>query len=259
VTVAFFLPGGVPVYAFSLLLGLGASLGLLLIALQTGDYSALVPLRCGFGVILGGIVGGHLMYVGVNWAYFQGHPGEILQLPLGGFSWGGVVIGALVTMLLLTTLGYRPLPWIIDMAFPLLAAVTIAAWLACWLDGCAYGFTTSTWYAVLAKDEWGSLATRWPLQLVGALITLVILIGVELSRRRKRDWISGARGSIGIFGLCLQWWILSTLRADPAPLWKGQRSETWLAMVFTILAFLTAVFLFLRQSSLWKNYLTKKL
>jgi phosphatidylglycerol:prolipoprotein diacylglycerol transferase len=259
VTVAFFLPGGVPVYAFSLLLGLGTSLGLLLIAFQAGCDSALVPLRSGFGVILGGIIGGHLAYVGVNWAYFQSHPQEILQLPIGGFSWGGVVIGVFLTMLLLTAVGYQPLPWLIDTAFPLLAAVTIVTWLACWLDGCAYGFPISTRYAVLAKDEWGSLATRWPLQLVGALITLAILTGVELVRRRKTDWVSGVRGSIGFFGLSLQWWILSTLRADPAPLWQGQRLETWLAMIFTVLAFLTTVFFFLRQSNLWKNHLTKKL
>jgi prolipoprotein diacylglyceryltransferase len=257
VTVAFFLPGGLPIYAFSLFLGLGASLGLLLIALQAGSDSALVPLRSGFGLILGGIIGGHLAYVGVNWAFFQSHPREILQLPLGGFSWGGVVIGVLLTMLLLTVVGSKPLPWVIDTAFPLMAVVTIAAWLACWVDGCAYGFPISTWFGVLAKDEWGRLDTRWPIQLVGALITLAILTGVELSRRRNRDWISGARGRIGFFGLSLQWWILSTLRADPAPLWMGQRLDTLFAMIFTVLAFLTTVFFFLRHSRLWKNHLMR--
>lgn len=46
-----------------------------------------------FWVILSGVVGARLYYVGFNWLYFSAHPGEILQIWKGGLAIHGALLG----------------------------------------------------------------------------------------------------------------------------------------------------------------------
>lgn len=88
VTVAFYLPGNTPIYAFSLLLGLAASAGLAWIAWQAPPGQALGRLDAGLGALFGGLAGGRLGFVLADWPYLSAHPGEALAAYLGG--WGTV-------------------------------------------------------------------------------------------------------------------------------------------------------------------------
>ncbi|MFQ5615010.1 MAG: prolipoprotein diacylglyceryl transferase family protein [Anaerolineales bacterium] len=244
--VAFYLPGEVPVYAFSLLLGAAASLGLFWVAWQSEPQLARQRVVAGLGTLLGGLLGGRAAYIGVNWAYFQNHPAEIIQLPLGGLAWPGAVAGGILALPIVALIGRQSLPGLADALLPLIAVLTIAVWLACWMDGCAYGQPTGAWYSVPARDEWGNLTGRWPLQFTGALITFALVQGIDHARNRGWLQIPGRAACVGVFGLSLQWWLLSLLRADPAPQWNGQRLDTWAAIGFAILAALALLVMLIR-------------
>jgi len=241
VTIAFYLPGYIPVYAFSLLLGAGAALGLGWLAWRSEPRAARPRVVLGLAVLAGGLIGGRLAFVAVYAAYYRAHPNEILALPLGGLSWPGAALGGLLVWMAMAWLQKNALLQTADVLVPLFASISLAAWLGCWLDGCAYGQPSEAWYALPAVDEWGNLAPRWPLQPLGALLSLLILIAHDWARTRAGQPYPGRVASFGFLALALAWWLLTTLRADPAPRWNGQRLDAWAALGFLLLAAILAI------------------
>jgi prolipoprotein diacylglyceryltransferase len=112
-----------------------------------------------------------------------------------------------------------------DGLLPLLGTLSIAAWLGSWSDGSAYGQLSDAWYALPARDEWGAIEPRLPVQLCGALLTLVLFASLEQARRWLRH--PGLSASLGLLGWALICFGLSFLRADPAQTWSGLRLEAW--------------------------------
>lgn len=240
-TVAFSLPGGIPVYSFALLLGIGGCLGLFWIAWQAPGERAATRVYSGLWMSAGAVLGSRAVYLGVHWEYYRLNPEQILELPLGGLSWPGAIGGALLVWLMLGRLGSEPLARLADSMLPLLASLSIAVWLGCWLDGCAYGPASQTWYAVPAPDEWGIIGLRWPLQFFGALLSL-LSFGIT-------DWLSnqgylqrpGSGASLLALCLSLLTFWLTLQRADPGPFWNGMRLDAWAALGFLVLAALSGV------------------
>lgn len=246
---SFTLPGGLLVHAFSLLLGLGAGLGLAWAAGRAKPRRVSGLLDAGLASLLGALLGGRLVYVALNWPYFAAHLGEIPQVQLGGLAWPGAALGAALALLLLAPLTHVPFGEMLDALIPLGTVMAVCAWLACWLDGIAYGPALNAWWALPARDEWGTLAPRLPLQLLCAALTLGLAWLVDRPRGRARRellrrldsffperpavlWVSGF--SLILLGFSL-------LRADPSPAWLGLRLDAWaaLAMVVISFAFLT--------------------
>jgi hypothetical protein len=236
VTVAFYLPGDFPVYAFSLLIGVAASLGLGWSLWGSPDTLRLAAVRAGLVSLSGGLLGARMAYLVVNWGYYQGYREARFQLPLGGLSWPGALIGGALTLVLYCFLRQEPFWLLADSLLPLVFSLTLAAWLGCWLEGCAYGPRVDAWYALPLRDEWGERVTRLPLQWIAALSALATLWGTDRTRTHAGVHHPGRAASLGLFALSLQLGIFSTLRADPAPQWNGLRLETWAALGFTALA-----------------------
>jgi phosphatidylglycerol:prolipoprotein diacylglycerol transferase len=230
----FELPGGIPVYATSVLVGLGATLGLAWIAWQAPSELKIRHLDAGLWALLGALVCGRLAFVLLNWHYFQLNPGEIPLIYLGGFSWLGGILGGLLSLVLFATLSRYPLENLGDALLPLLGVMSISVWLGCWLDGRAYGRPTEAWWGLPANDEWGMISIREPIQLIGALSSL-ILIGLLILVFSQRV-TPGVTGSLGLTGLSLIILLLSLLRADPEQSWHGLRFGTWMAMVLLVIS-----------------------
>jgi prolipoprotein diacylglyceryltransferase len=237
VTIAFYLPGRVPVYGFSLLLGTAASLGLAWMVRNT-DSRNLSSLAAALFTLFGAAIGARGGYLAVNWAYYRTQGSQILQLPWGGLSWGGALAGAtlalLIAVLILQISPYK----LLDQLFPLFVLISMGSWLGCWLDGCAYGQLNNQGITLLARDEWGNLAARFPVQLAGVLLATLTLLAFDLSRRAIR--IPGLAGGIWLSVLALQTWWLTGLRVDPAPTWRGVRLDIWAARLYILI---TAMFL----------------
>ena len=232
---------------FSILLGLGALMGLLLTVWQAPKKEASRYLDAGLWTLFGALVGSRALAVMVNFSYYQSHPGEIAQVWLGGLSGIGALAGGLITILILAVWWDMPAGKLADALLPLTGSLAITAWLGCWIDRCGYGIVSGSWWALPGRDEWGVLTNRVPVQLMGAVFTLAIIWLLDWAG--KRISISGLISAVGLFGLSAVIFCLSYLRDDPAPVWKGLRLEAWGAVLFTIIALILLAVVILR----WKS------
>lgn len=245
--VAFYLPGRVPVYTFSLLAAIGSALGLFWAAKEAPEKERLSIFSAGIWALGGAAISGRLTYVAVHWAYFQDHRLEIPQIWLGGISGSGALAGGILATVLVAMLSKDNPPALLDHLIPLLSVVTVSAWLGCWVNGCLYGPKVEAWWGVPARDEWGEIAPRWPLQLVGAALTLLIAWGVD--QARVRGWLHapGLAAALAVGGIALTLAWAAGLRADPVPQWRGFGLDTWAALGLILLS-TTGAILFLNTN-----------
>jgi phosphatidylglycerol---prolipoprotein diacylglyceryl transferase len=233
--VAFYLPGDIPVYSFSIFIALGACLGLFWIARQSGPKLALPRVEAGMWILLGGLIGGRTLYVVVSWLYYRDHLLEGLQFYRGGLSWPGALAGGLIALVVFAVLNRLSPALLAENLLPLLTTVSIGAWLGCWLAGCAYGVTSDAWWSLPSPDEWGVIANRWPVQIWGALLIVGFLAVLDLLVAPAR-LKPGYRALLGLLGLSLIQLGMTFLRADPGLTWYGLRLEAWGALAFCLLA-----------------------
>lgn len=226
--------GQIPLYLYAIFLGVGASVGLLWVAWRVPEEQVRAYLDAGLVALLGGLVGGRLLYVGVHWSYFRTVPIEIPKVFLGGLVWPGVLIGAILALALYASLKREPLGVYADGLLPLLIALMLAAWLASWFDGSAYGPIEDGWWALLSVDEWGLVAARLPVQIIGAILTLAIFWLVDANRHRY--FFPGQAAVIAGALLALIFLGLSLWRVDVTPFWNGLRLDAWAALGFFVFA-----------------------
>ena len=253
--IAFYLPGGLPIYAYSLSLALGAALGLGLSAWgafqprESWESSLQSRLDAGLALLAGCLVGARLAYILVHWEYFRQQPWEGLQFSRGGLAWPGALAGGLLALALFAALTRRPFGALADALLPLPALLAAGAWMGCWLDGCAYGLALPRAGGLPAPDEYSLIALRFPVQPLGALASLGILWALDrLSTEKKARLlrIGGMKALLWLSALSLTLLALSFLRADPAPRWLNLRLESWAALFFTVL-FTSASLLVIRS------------
>lgn len=230
--------------SFSIFLGLGTFLGLLLVVWRAPQKEALRYLDAGLWTLLGALIGSRVAYVLVNLRYYQAQPGEILQVWLGGLSSIGALAGGLIAIIILSRLWKIPAGKLADMLFPLAATLAVTAWLGCWVDSCAYGKPADPWWALPARDEWGVLEKRVPVQLLGAIATLVFMWILESASNRLP--VPGLSASAGLFSLSAVILALSILRSDPTLIWNGFRLEAWGAIGLMITSCIIGLLLWLR-------------
>lgn len=228
--VLFHLPGDIPVYLSSLLVGLGGTLGMVLIAWRSPPEDRIRNLDQGLLILLGMLIGGRLVFVITNWSYFLLNLAEIPLLYLGGFSWVGALIGGTLTLVIIAAFSELSFGSLADKFFPLLGILAVSGWLACWLDGCAYGELSDAWWGIPAKDEWGVISNRLPTQLLGALSAMTLT--VVLTSGLTRSLPPGIAAGLGLSVLSILMLVLSFLRADPSQRWHGLRFDSWSALVF---------------------------
>lgn len=205
------------ILAFGCLLGAG-------LAMARGrrrGHSLATMLDAALGVALGGLLLGRGVYVARNWAYFEDHLVEGARLWRGGLSAPGVILGAGIGLLILCRwrrIDPRP---ILDAMAPGAALVSLAAWLACLVVGCAWGIEVWPDQGLLwhlraeLPDLYGVEAPRLPIQVAGmawsaGLLVLTLLIEGKCSPFPL--WLT--LHAAGDFG----WWFL---RGDVVPVIGG--------------------------------------
>ena len=170
-------------YAVVVALGLLAAYGL--VAWQARRLSLAGWLDAGLAGLIGAIAGGRLLFVLANWDYFQLHTAEALQVWLGGLSYFGVLLGAILALLLWCRWRKRPFLAYADLYAPAVALLGAFGWLACWLEGCAYGRETSLHpFSAPLPDTFGVVFVRYQTQLLGLVASALIFLVVWRFRRR---------------------------------------------------------------------------
>jgi len=226
--IAFYLPGNIPIYTSALLLGLGTTIGLSWTAMLASLQHRRAYVDAGLWSLVGGLVCGRASFVVIYWDYFQLYPRQIGAIYLGGFFWPGALVGSLLALILYTGTSHLTLGEVSDALLPVLALVAACAWLGCWLDGYAYGAPVIAWWGVLARDEWGGLARRVPVQLLGALLSIILLSTLIILTPKFK--VPGRAALLGISAMSLELFALSFLRADPVPRWHGLPPDAWISL-----------------------------
>jgi phosphatidylglycerol:prolipoprotein diacylglycerol transferase len=178
----------VPTY--TVLLDLGLILGVLLTYLEGRRQlkDGALALDLALWAVIGGIVGGRIGYVLVNWSVFSEDWVRALRIWEGGLSFHSAFLGGLLVMVLFAGLqrGENRVPFwaLADVAAPGLALAIAFGWAACLMGGCAYGALGEGFgYAVL-PDLYGVEASRFATQAVGIAFALVLFLGLWLMRGR---------------------------------------------------------------------------
>jgi len=235
------------VQSFSIFLGLGTLAGLLLTAWRAPKKETLRYVDAAVVAMFIALVCSRAFAVIVNWGYYGSHLADIPQVWLGGLSSIGALTGGVLAIFILALWWKLPTGLLADTLLPLVGILIISSWLGCWFNTCSYGSPSNAWWALPARDEWGVVAPRIPVQLIGALFTLAIVWWSDWAARR---WtIPGLSAGLGLFGNTTLLFALSYLRADPVPIWQGLRLEAWGAIGLMVLSGLIVVVLLVR----WKG------
>jgi phosphatidylglycerol---prolipoprotein diacylglyceryl transferase len=230
---------------FSLIMGIGALSGLLLSGWRAPQKETTRYLDAGLGILFATLLGSRALTVAAGWAYYQDHLSEIIQVWQGGLSGVGALAGAVLGMIIIAWVFKFPLGLLADTYLPLASTLAIAAWLGSWVSGSSYGTPSAAWWSLPAYDEMGVLNTHLPVQLLGAIFSL--LIALLLDRISQRFSMKGISALLYLLGLSGVIFGLSFLRFDPALTWQGMRLEAWGAVGLMIFSALLVVVLLLRQ------------
>ncbi len=215
---------------YAIILSGTAALGLFLSWWLAEDKRTFI-LDAGVGIIFVSLLGARMGFVLRNLAYFLDHPGRIPQFWLGGLSWPGAFIGAGLAVLGIHLIWKEPLGELADHYLPLMGVMAFGVWLLSWGTGIGYGPEVEAWYGITAQDLYGYSLKRWPLPILGALLSGGWIAGVILFPiKRQRD--SGFRALVGMAGILAITGVISFFKVDPAPVLWGLRWESWFSIFF---------------------------
>jgi len=242
---------------FSLLLGISTLTGLVWVYENAPARQAKLHLDAAVGILAGAFLGSRAGFVIFRWDYFQNHLLQIIQFYAGGYSWVGMIIGWLVAALIISRIIHQPLLVLCDFLLPLAGCLAVGIWLGCWFEGIAYGGLSTQWWAIPAVDEWGIIANRFPIQLIGAISTLffMILLNALKGYPAWKRWLDEPGFSTAFFLsmisiICL---LLSFLRQDPAPTWLGLRLDTCISAGFSIMGVILWGVIVIRKKRVFMN------
>ncbi len=191
----------------------------------------------GMALLAFSVVGARLDHVVLHGPYFLSHLWEIPQLWLGGLGWVGGVVGGLLGLLAISRVREQPLFPALDIYLPLLGMLAIAVGVASLFGGMGYGPRTSAWWGVPIADELGVYHTRWPIHLLGGVISGGLVLLITLAGPEK-GWFAraGRKGSLGLWISMLTFTGVSALRVDPGVFFWGVRLQTWGGVFLTLVA-----------------------
>ncbi|MCI0398213.1 MAG: prolipoprotein diacylglyceryl transferase [Chloroflexi bacterium] len=246
-------------YSFTVVMGLGLAAAIGLTAwLEKRAVQQAAGQRPEWldGLLLGlaaGLVGGRIGFVWANWPYFQERPGEIGLVWQGGLSYHGALLAGLLALRGWAAWRRRPVAIYAGLLAPGLALGSAFGWLACWLEGCAYGRETLPGLlAADLPDGFGVYGLRYQTQLVGLATCLAALGALPMQRRLPPAllfWLTLLVLSSGRV-------VVSFLRGDTVPILAGFRLDTWLDGLLSLIA-LAAVFVKIRERKLLASFVTK--
>jgi phosphatidylglycerol:prolipoprotein diacylglycerol transferase len=240
----------VPTY--TVLLYLGLALGLMLIyfegkrLLGTGGPA----LDLGAWIAVGGILGGRIGFVLVNWAVFAEDWSQVVRIWEGGLSFHGALFGGLLALLIYAVTHSRSDPpysfWELADTLTLGLAVAITfGWAACLMGACAYGRIGEGFGHMILPDLFGIEAPRFATQAAGLAYALVLFVGFWLLRSY---WpFHGAAFLMYLLLYSCGMFILAFTRGDETAYLGSWRLGQWIDLLLAIVSAVSLLILWRRR------------
>lgn len=168
--------------------------------------------------LLGGLLGGRLLYVLLEWDWFANSPLTIFAIWQGGLVWYGGFLGGVVTAWLYTRAKRLVFLRVMDQFIPFLSLGHAIGRIGCFFNGCCYGKPTDGWWGVTFP---GHPTAVLPTQLFESF-GLFLLYGILRALQRPAVLAHPGR----LFGLYLAGYgllrfIIEFFRGDQPAWWAG--------------------------------------
>ena len=171
---------------------------------------------------------GRAAFIFANWDYYADRSAEIWLLGQGGLAAQPILMTLLLGLGLYFWLTKQK-PFWGALAIPL-TIFYMSGWLACYLEGCAYGLETTLHpLAADLPDNFGVFALRYQTQLIGFTGATLTFLAAIYCERRVGDHPRCFWRLLAI--LLLQQLAILFWRADPVPHWLGWRADGWLILL----------------------------
>lgn len=234
-------------YTYTVVLGLGVALALGITALLAGREGIDGWLDGALAAAGGALLGGRVVFVWLNAAYFAENPAEAWQLQLGGLNYHGALFGGLAGLWLWARLGGRSFYRYAGLFAPGLALLSVFGWAACAYEGCAYGRPAAPGLlAANLPDDLGVFAVRYRTQLWGALASLGVFglawWGTGRARPALLFWLTLGGLALGRVGVALG-------RGDPAVMVAGLRLDLMIDCGLALVTLVACGYLLVRREN----------
>lgn len=262
--ILFYLPFGIPLYAYGLMLTVSVIAGRLLaikLAERAGIEAKLAD-RCATWTLFGAIVGARLLYVATNLDQFD-HVLDIVAWWKGGVvAYGGFLGGLAAAIAFCRIHDIRLLAWA-DCVAPSLCVGLALTRVGCFLGGCDFGrewngpwavrfpagspaFVQQRLLGLLPSGAVASLPVH-PTQLYESLAGVVLLFLVFVVRRRQR--VLGHALAAFALGYGVLRYLIEIVRADPDRGAVGPWSTSQFIAVATFVAASALLYALRRRSA----------
>lgn len=185
------------------------------------------------------LVGGRVLYVVQNeLGSIAEHPTHILMVWMGGLSFYGGLIGALLALIVFARRRGLPLLAVLDIAAPGAAIGQAIGHIGCLIGGDSYGIPTSLPWAVVYRNPHAMAPLGVPLhptQAYEAILLGVLFVGLWVGRRPLERLGEGVLAGAYLLGLAAIRFGLFYLRDEPGVL-LGLKTAQWIGLGIAILA-----------------------
>jgi len=194
------------------------------------DETALVDWAC--WTMAGGIVGGRVMYVALNWELYAAEPQEMIAVWHGGLVWyGGFLGGLLATLIFLRSRRVQLLRGL-DQVMPVVALGHAIGRMGCFLNGCCLGVPTTAWFGVRFP---GIAQPLIPVQLfesAGLVLLYVFLRRLQTPAMLER---TGTIFGSYLAGYGFLRWALEYWRANQPSVWPGLTLQQVISLAVVVI------------------------
>jgi len=215
---------GVPVRWYGLTLVIAAVIAIRLAQLgaRRRGFGPEIVSDCVIWVGVAALVGGRLLYVIQNeFGSLAEHPSHILMVWMGGLSFYGGLIGALLALVVFTRRRGLSLYAVMDVAAPAAAIGQAIGHLGCLIGGDSYGVPADLPWGVIYRNPAAMAPLGVPLhptQAYEAILLGIMFAGLWLGRERLARLGAGAVAATYLLGLSAIRFGLFYLRDEPGVL-----------------------------------------
>lgn len=237
---------------FSFLIGFGASIALLRLALTVHANRRLRWLIYGLIILSVALLGARLASVLLHSNYYSTRSSEVFNIGAGGLWWPGALAAGLLAALVIALTHRGAFGLSMDRISVMLLPLAVSFWLASWSAGVAYGdrLDPSIWWGLPMLDITGVTANRVPVQPAAVLTLLLLIGGVEWLGMNKVK--PGKRMLLLILLLSLHTLVFSFMRTDPILHLLGSRLDIWVCLFMILVTLLLIVLTFAVKSKAGK-------
>jgi len=141
---------------------------------------------CLLAILIGGLIGGRLLFVMTNLQYYLRNPLRIFMFYEGGLAFQGALVMAVIFAVFVVRKKKLVFWEMSDLIAPYIALGQAIGRIGCFFNGCCYGRIVDGPFGVVFPGE---MCKRFPMQLLMSL--LLFLLFIFLLEKRKRKVFNG--------------------------------------------------------------------